>query len=82
MARDVAGNIIEYPTDFEIPAPIVYPDFGGGGGGGGGGGDGEAGIKHTGDEDVDTTPYGEVDPDAARGPMHARRRRYRPGDDA
>ena len=60
MARDVAGNIIEYPTDFEIPAPIEYPSFGGGGGGGGDGGDGETSIDHTGDEDVDTTPYGEL----------------------
>ena len=69
LARDKAGNIVEYPTDFEIPAPVVYPSFGGGGGGGGGG-SGEAGIKHTGDEDVDTTPYGEVDLTLPEEPMH------------
>ena len=45
MARDVAGNIIEYPTDFEIPAPITYPDFGGGGGGFGGGSGGGGGSS-------------------------------------
>ena len=69
MARDVAGNIVEYPTDFEIPAPIEYPSFGGGGGGGGGG-DGEPGINHTGDEDVDTTPYGELNLVLGEEPMH------------
>ena len=70
MARDVAGNIIEYPTDFQIPEPIEYPSFGGGGGGGGGGGSGEPSINHTGDEDVDTTPYGELDLVLPEGPMH------------
>ena len=34
LARDVAGNIAQYATDFEIPAPEPPISWGGGGGGG------------------------------------------------
>lgn len=57
------------PPTLKFPAPIEYPSFGGGGGGGGGG-DGEPGINHTGDEDVDTTPYGELNLVLGEEPMH------------
>ena len=72
LARDVAGNVLEYPTDFQIPKPIEIPSYGGGGGGGGGGsGDGSGtSIKHTGDEDVDTTPYDALELTVSREPMH------------